>query len=395
MRPLQEFVATEAAGGVLLLAATAAALLWANVPDGAYASFWDRHLDVPTLHLTLREWVNDALMALFFFVAGMELKRELVRGELSERRRAALPVIAAVGGMVVPALVYLSFNAGTDTARGWGVPMATDIAFVVGVLALLGPRVPLALKVFVLALAIADDIGAIVVIALFYTDDLAPGWLAAAAAVVSLVAVLPREPRWTLAAYCALGLAAWYFTHESGVHATMAGVAMGLAVPVSAGRSRNEAEGSSAVYRLEHLLHPWTSFVIVPMFALANASIDVDAGLLRDAGSSRVTAGVALGLMFGKPVGITLFSLAAVRLGAGSLPGAVRWIQLVGASMVAGIGFTVSIFIAGLALDSPLAVEEAKIGVFGGSAFIAVAGYALLRSASTYRNAKDADGEAN
>jgi NhaA family Na+:H+ antiporter len=238
LRPLQEFLQTESAGGILLLAAAAIALVWANIPGSSYADVWSRELgrDVGALHLelTLGQWVSDGLMAIFFFVVGAEIKRELVQGELSERRQAALPVAAALGGMVVPAAIFLLLNPSSPERDGWGIPMATDIAFAVGVMALLGPRVPVALKVFLLALAIVDDLGAIAVIAIFYTDNIDWGWLVVAAALFAVVALLPRAGVRSLAAYSIAAVLAWVAVHESGVHATIAGVVLGLLVPVLA-----------------------------------------------------------------------------------------------------------------------------------------------------------------
>jgi len=379
VRPLQEFLATETAGGALLLAAAAAAIVWANAPFGdTYFDFWAARLNIDLGAVAIDEalvsWVNDALMAVFFFVVGLEIKRELTRGELAERRKAALPAIAAVGGMLAPALIFLAINLGGDGERGWGIPMATDIAFAVGVLTLAGARVPLSLKVFLLALAIVDDLGAIAVIALFYTDDLALPWLAAAIALFAMTYVLARLGVRHIFIFAAIGLVAWLAVYESGIHATIAGVMMGLLIP--SGDSGGEA---SVLMRLEHVLHPWTSFVIVPIFALANAGIVLDGGIVRDAASSPVSLGVALGLMLGKPIGIVLFAFAAVKLGVASLPDGVRWPQVAAVGMVAGIGFTVSLFIAPLAFSDTGLVDEAKLGVLAGSMLIGIAGLVALR----------------
>jgi len=379
VRPLQEFLATETAGGALLLAAAAAAIAWANAPFGdTYFDFWAARLNIDLGAVAIDEalvsWVNDALMAVFFFVVGLEIKRELTRGELAERRKAALPAIAAVGGMLAPALIFLAINLGGDGERGWGIPMATDIAFAVGVLTLAGARVPLSLKVFLLALAIVDDLGAIAVIALFYTDDLALPWLAAAIALFAMTYVLARLGVRHIFIFAAIGLVAWLAVYESGIHATIAGVMMGLLIP--SGDSGGEA---SVLMRLEHVLHPWTSFVIVPIFALANAGIVLDGGIVRDAASSPVSLGVALGLMLGKPIGIVLFAFAAVKLGVASLPDGVRWPQVAAVGMVAGIGFTVSLFIAPLAFSDTGLVDEAKLGVLAGSMLIGIAGLVALR----------------
>jgi len=389
VRPLQEFLNTETLGGLVLLAATAVALVWANVAADSYRDVWTRHAggEVAALHLdlSLRAWVNDALMAVFFFVVGLEIKRELVRGELASPRRAALPMAAAIGGMAAPAGLYLALNAGERGEHGWGIPMATDIAFAVGVLALLGPRVPLALKVFLLGLAIVDDIGAIIVIAVAYTGDLDPWWLGGAALIIAGVAVSARAGVRVWWAYLPLGVAAWIAVHESGVHATIAGVAMGLAMPLQARRDGQTAleEGETPVVeRLEHLLHPWTSFAIVPLFALANAGVELGGGAIRDAVSSRVALGAALGLAIGKPAGILLAAFVALRLRVAELPEGVTWSRLGAVSLVAGIGFTVSLFITGLAFDDAALRDEATLGVLGGSALMGALGLVALARAT-------------
>lgn len=377
-RPLREFVRTEAAGGVLLLAATAAALLWANLAGTSYGQVWSRHVDVLVVDEPLRAWVNDALMALFFYVIGLEIKRELFEGELADPRRAALPVAAAIGGMAAPALIYAAFNATGDGARGWGIPMATDIAFAVGVLALAGPRVPPPLKIFLLALAIVDDIGAIAVIAIFYTSGIELGWLAlAAGGVIAAFALRWRGPRWTLA-LIPLGILTWYAAHRAGVHPTIAGVAMGLATPLAAAAASGRP-GRRVLDDLEHRLHPWTSFGILPVFALANAGVPLDLASLRDASHSPVAAGVTLGLLAGKPLGIVLAAFMATRLRIATLPRGVSWPQLTAAAVVAGIGFTVSLFVTTLAFPEPALVDDARIGVFAASAVAALAGYVALR----------------
>ncbi|MEX2247430.1 MAG: Na+/H+ antiporter NhaA [Dehalococcoidia bacterium] len=380
VRPLQEFLSTETLGGVLLLAAAAVALAWVNIASDSYTDFWGRHasIDLPGLRIeeSLREWVNDGLMAVFFFVVGLEIKRELLEGELADRRRATLPAVAALGGMVVPACIYLAFNAGESGSRGWGIPMATDIAFAVGVLALLGRRVPLALKVFLLALAIVDDLGAIAVIAIFYTEELSYGWLAAAAGLFALTAAFSRLGVRNVLVYAAVGVVAWVAVLESGVHATIAGVVMGLLTPT---RPHIEGSEESVLGRLEHTLHPWTSFGVIPVFALANAGVELGGDAIADAVRSRVTVGVLLGLAVGKPAGILLFSWLAVRAGLAALPARTGWAQVAAASMIAGIGFTVSLFIAELAFSDAALVDDAKIGIFAGSALIGAAGFVLMR----------------
>ena len=425
VRPLQEFLATEASGGVLLLAAAVAALAWVNAPFGStYDEFWGAHvrlaLNVVTIDLSLREWVNDALMALFFYVVGLEIKRELLEGELAGARRAALPAAAALGGMATPALIYLAWNAGRAGEHGWGIPMATDIAFAVGVVALVGPRVPNSLKVFLLALAIVDDLGAIVVIAIFYSDGIAFGWLAGAAGIFALVAALGWLRVRSVSVYLALGAFAWLAVFESGVHATIAGVALGLLTPMrplvdgdrfspatqaligeyERARAEGNREGMElataalgdiedlaresqpVLDRIEHALHPWTSYGVLPIFALANAGIALDAGSFGDAVRSPVSAGAALGLIIGKPAGILAFAWAATRLRIATLPGDVRWAQMAEVGVIAGIGFTVSLFISGLAWPDAKLVADAKMGILAASLVMGVAGYALLRLAT-------------
>ena len=413
-RPLAQFLRVEAAGGVLLAVAAAVALVWANSPWRAgYEALWATPVDISvgSFHLTedLHGVVNDGLMAIFFFVVGLEIKREWTVGELRDRRQAALPAMAALGGMVVPALIYLAFNTGGPEGRGWGIPMATDIAFAVGVMALLGRRVPPPLKVFLLTLAIVDDLGAIVVIAVVYSDDLAPRYLLAAAAVVAAVAVLRRLHVTYPPIFVAAGVGLWLCLHESGVHATIAGVVMGLLTPavalqpdlqtqavVDALENRDELtveevrataaaiKGSvSIAERVGELLHPWSSYVIVPLFALANAGIV----LQRDAltGATSVFAGVGLGLIVGKCVGVTGFAWLTIRLGVAQLPRGVVWGQFVGAAVLAGIGFTVSLFITELAFTDDDLVAAAKLGILVASILAAVIGALVLVSAGRRR----------
>jgi NhaA family Na+:H+ antiporter len=371
-RPLREFLATESSGGIVLLAATIAALLWANLFGGSYDSFWSTRLDIGFISEDVRHWVNDALMTLFFFVVGLEIKRELVSGELKDPRKAMLPVVAAAGGMIGPALIYLALNAGGPGQEGWGIPMATDIAFAVGVLALLGDRVPSGLKVFLLTLAIADDIGAIVVIALFYSSGLDLGWLLAAAGLIPAIVLLLRlRVRW-VPLYAVIAIAVWFATFESGIHATIAGVVLGLLTP---------ARDSSAAERLGRALHPWSSFVVIPVFALANAGLNLSGDAIGDAFTSTVAIGVAAGLVVGKIVGVSLAALAATRLGVARLPEGVSWRHILGGGAVAGIGFTVSLFITDLAFSNPAFVAEAKVGILGASVGAGIIGALILTTA--------------
>ena len=412
-RPMVRFLAIEASGGILLMVATLVALVWANSPwSGSYYDFWhtEVHLafgDVVSLDqdghsLTLVGFVNDVLMAVFFFVVGLEIKREMVTGELRRPRAAMLPVAAALGGMVVPALIFLAFNRSGAASTGWGIPMATDIAFAVGVVSLLGRRVPTSLKVFLLSLAIVDDIGAILVIAVFYTSDLAMDWLFLGVATTVAVATLTRLKVWYTPFYILLGSVLWYAMFRSGVHTTIAGVAMGLLAPARPLLDRavmppiefdqldaedlREAkfrlnESVSVASRLEHRLHPVTGFVIIPVFALANAGVDISWESLSNAMTSGITLGVAFGLVVGKVVGVSSFSFLALRLGLAVLPAGTTRRHIVGISAIAGIGFTVSLFVTGLAFDAVALQDEAKIGILGASIVAAVVGVMILLGA--------------
>jgi Na+:H+ antiporter, NhaA family len=360
--PFRDFVRLEAAGGLVLLAATTAALAWANSP-------W--RMGYEHLADNVHAVVNDGLMTIFFFVVGLEIKRELVAGELRDRRVATLPAAAALGGMVAPALIYTLLNAGGAGAAGWGIPMATDIAFAVGVLALFGRRIPSGLKVFLLSLAVADDVGAIAVIAVFYTSDLHLGWLAAAGAALALVAGLRRSGASHPAVHVVVGAAVWFAALESGVHPTIAGVALGLLTPAGPGTER-----------LEEALHPWTSFVVVPVFALANAGIHLGGGSLGQSLGTSIGRGILVGLLAGKVLGITTATWLVVRLKLARLPDGVRWPQLVGVSTLAGIGFTVSLFITGLAFPDQTRQSAAKLAVLIASTLAAVLGSAFLWAAS-------------
>ncbi|MBA3309052.1 MAG: Na+/H+ antiporter NhaA [Nocardioidaceae bacterium] len=406
-QPFARFLRIEAAGGILLVAATIAALVWANSPwQASYESFWSTNVQLEfgsyVFEEDLAHLVNDLLMALFFFVVGMEIKRELVVGELRDRRAVALPAMAALGGMIVPASIYLAINAGGDGADGWGIPMATDIAFALGVLALLGSRVPGSVKVLLLTLAIVDDIGAIVVIAVFYTDDLNAGLLLVGLALAVLVAVMHRVDVIYPPLLVIAGLVLWLAVYESGVHATIAGVIMGLLTPARPLQTELEAEeivdvlegrpdlcaddvrvtstlikGSvSACDRLIESLHPWTSYVIVPIFALANAGIILSADAISS--PSAVLTGVGVALVVGKLAGVVGFSWLAVRLGLARLPAGTRWGHVIGIGAVAGIGFTVSLFITGLAFESDALQDDAKIGTLVASIVAAAVGALIL-----------------
>ncbi len=428
VRPFQDFAHKESSGGILLIAATVVALVWANSPWGeSYAAVWQTQLTVGlgdfslTKDLTL--WINDGLMAIFFLVVGLEIKREVLVGELSSLRRAALPIAAAVGGAVVPALIYVAFNAGTEGAVGWGIPMATDIAFALGVLALLGERAPITLKVFLTALAIVDDIVAVMVIALFYTADLSWSALAVGGGfLMALVAASLIGVDRTLV-YALLGIGLWLALLKSGIHATIAGVLLAMTVPAKSfinpgeflerGRyvlDRFERAGergedvlcneerqaalhalNTATHRLEpplqemeHALHPWVVFAIMPLFALANAGVllggDFAATLLNP-----VSLGIVAGLVVGKQLGVTLFVWLAVKSGLSEMPEGITWRHVYGASWLAGIGFTMSLFISGLAFGDSELVEVAKMGILAASLIAGVVGWAILRGASSPR----------
>jgi NhaA family Na+:H+ antiporter len=374
------FIHHEAAGGMVLLAAAIAALLVANTP---LAWLYDQFLDTPVavrvgplaLDKPLLLWINDGLMAVFFFLIGLEIKRELLRGELSTIGQAMLPAIAAIGGMVVPAAIYASLNAGDAVAlRGWAIPSATDIAFAVGVLALLGDRVPASLKIFLLALAILDDLGAILIIAAFYTSDLY--WLALllAAAGVALLWLLNAGGVTRFAPYLLTGIFIWVCVLKSGVHATLAGVIVGLAIPLT----NDTPDRPSLLEQLEESLHPWVAFGVVPLFAFANAGVSLQ-GLSLARVLDAVPLGIALGLFIGKPVGIFCATWAAVRAGLAPQPQGARWVQVLGVVMLGGIGFTMSLFIGMLAFSDSTHATQLRLGVLFGSLLSAMAGYAVLR----------------
>lgn len=416
-RPLTRFLQIESASGVVLLVCTVVALVLANSPfAGAYAKFWHSpvFLEVGTFRLggELGHFVvNDVLMTIFFFVVGLEIKREIVAGELRDARKAALPIAAALGGMLVPAAIYMGLQAkqfGAPPFRGWGVPMATDIAFVVGIMALFGKRLPFGLKIMLLSLAIADDIGAVVVIAVFYSGGL--NWLALALAACGfgLVYLLNRLGVRPITVYVLVGAGVWLAVYKSGVHPTIAGVLLGLLTPPSAWVGREALrlsvvdlaariedvhtdpdagelqtvafaarESVSPLERLETGLHPWVGFVIMPLFALANAGVEIELSAITES----VSVATALALFLGKPVGVVLFSFLAVRFGIAKLPQGVTWPMLLGGGFLAGIGFTMSLFVAGLAFPidlHPRLLTDAKIGIILGSLCSAVAGVAIL-----------------
>tara|TARA_B100000700_G_scaffold330119_1_gene454772 strand:- start:856 stop:2232 length:1377 start_codon:yes stop_codon:yes gene_type:complete len=417
-KPVRRFLHVEASGGFVLLFAAVAALIWANSPwSDSYYNFWhtDFELVIGSYHmggeshqLTLETLVNDALMVIFFFVVGLEIKRELVSGQLKDPKAAALPVIAAIGGMVFPAVVYLAFNASGDASSGWGIPMATDIAFAVGVISLLGKRIGRPLKVFLLSLAIADDIGAIVIIAIFYTSDLSMSWFIAALVIMGIIILMRRLHIWYIPIYIVLGTALWLATFESGVHATIAGVVLGLATPAKPQQTKEEGLAAlewlrdkgeniypvdvrltamelresrvSVAERIESALHPISSFIIIPIFALANAGVNMGDGLLQDAATSPVTWGIGLGLIIGKIFGITFMTWLGMKLPFTSSPTGLNFLSLLGLAATAGIGFTVSLFITNLAFDDMTIINESKIGILFASVLAGILGLLLLRA---------------
>jgi NhaA family Na+:H+ antiporter len=420
-KPFQEFAKLEASGGILLIACTVAALIWANSPWAAsYFSLWHTKLTFGFAGQQLSEelhfWINDGLMAIFFLLVGLEIKREALVGELASLQKAALPIVAALGGMLVPATFYFLFNRVGPGAAGWGVPMATDIAFALGVLALLGDRVPASLKIFLAALAIADDIGAVLVIAFFYTAEIS--WISLAIAgafFVALIAMNRIGARHPLI-YAVLGLGLWLAFLQSGIHATVAGVLLALTIParqrinadgflarsekildefrradetgdpIQAGAMRSTAlsllaedcqHAESPMLRFEHALVPWVKHIIMPIFALANAGVIFGGDALTTL-VSPISVGVICGLALGKPIGIVGFSWLAIRLQVASLPGGVVWRQVIGVGVLGGIGFTMSLFIADLAFISASELETAKVGILAASVAAGITGALIL-----------------
>jgi len=374
---LREFLSGEAAGGVMLMGAAVLALVLANSPA---APLYFGVLNAHVLGLSILHWINDALMALFFLLVGLEIKREMLEGELSTWRQRALPGIAALGGVLVPALIYTSLNASTPgTLRGWAIPSATDIAFALGVLSLLRHRVPVSLKIFLTALAILDDLAAIVIIALAYTSDLNLVTLALAGATLVAIGTLNWLGVQRLWPYLALGTILWFLVFKSGVHATLAGVALAVAIPLNSGRRRSRS-GVSALVRLEHALQPWVAFLVVPIFGLANAGVALT-GVGISSLLEPVPLGAAFGLFLGKQIGVSIFAWAAIRAKLAELPANASWGQFYGVAVLCGIGFTMSLFIGLLAFPTAPELQDAvKIGVLLGSVLSASLGAVLLWS---------------
>ena len=419
------FMEVEAAGGIVLVIAAAVALIWANVDIGSYDSFWHAHIKLDlaiwSFDQSLQHVVNDVLMVVFFLVVGAEIKREVTHGELRDPRQAALPIFAALGGMLVPAAVYAALNAGGEGSSGWGIPVATDIAFALGVLALVGKGVPVQLKVFLLTLAVADDVGGILIIAIFYSDSIQYEWLLGMVGAVAFLLLLKQFGFRHFGIHAIGGVFLWLTLWEAGVHATLAGVILGLIVPANAlydreGSSRRldyllqrlrhieddpdpsvreedahdalrnirhvAHEGLSPLEHLEEAMAPISAFIVVPVFALANAGIHITGDSIDAALSSNIAWGIFLGLLLGKFVGIVAASALAVRLGIAFKPQQLRWPHLAGAALLAGIGFTVAIFIANLSFEAGQTdlLEAAKIGIFAASIVAAVLGFAILRA---------------
>lgn len=413
--PLRAALSSPTAGAGVMLLATVIALLWANSPWAqSYESFWSTELAIRVagaeLSLDLQHWVNDGLMVFFFFVVGLEVKRELAMGELTDRSRAAVPLAAALAGLAVPAAVYLAVNPGGPAAQAWGVVISTDTAFLLGVLALVGPACPASLRVFLLTLAVADDVGALLIIAAFYTENLSIGPLLLAGAGVGVMVLLRYLHVWRGPAYFVLAVLIWVATHESGVHPTIAGVVLALLAPAYPPR-RHEVEHAarltrafrqspnpdfaraarlsidrsvSSNERLHRLYEPWSSYVIVPIFALANAGVAVTADSIAAAVRSPVTIGIVLGLVAGKLLGITLGTFGAVGLRLGRLAPGVTGGQVVGGAALSGLGFTISLFIVDLALDDPALADQARLGVLAASLVAALLGWTLFRAADRF-----------
>lgn len=417
-KPVQEFLTLQVASGILLFACATIALVWFNSAwSHTYEQFWQTEVSFgfgsTSISKSLLHWINDGLMVIFFFVVGLEIKREILIGELSSFRKAMLPIVAAIGGMLVPAMIYITFTRGTEMASGWGIPMATDIAFSLGVLTLLGKRIPIQLKIFLTAFAIVDDIGAVIVIAMFYASSILWSHLAVAGVILLLLAGLNWMGVRHSLVYALLGLLLWLAFLSSGIHATVAGVLLAMTIPA---RSRLDKRGfmdksqsiltgledgdgeqshharvremsqacedfEAPTQRFEHSLHPWVIFVIMPVFALANAGVafsESPAALV----SNPLAIGIVLGLVIGKQIGITLFSWGAVRSGLASLPASVTWRHIYGVSWLGGIGFTMSLFIAGLAFGSSRLMDISKIAIYVGSLAAGVGGVIILWRAS-------------
>lgn len=398
---IHEFLKLEAAGGIILLVVAIVAMIIANSPlAGWYAAFLDTPVQVRVGQLNIDKplllWINDGLMAIFFLLVGLEVKREVLEGQFSDRAQIVLPGIAAIGGMAIPALIYVAINWGNGVAlNGWAIPAATDIAFALGILSLFGNRVPTALKLFLLTIAIVDDLGAIVIIAIFYSSDLSFTALALAGGALIANFALNRFRVTRIAAYVVMGIVLWVFVLKSGVHATLAGVAVALAVPL---RAKNE-EGQSPLHHLEHGLHPWVAYAILPLFAFANAGVSL-AGVSLDTLLKPVPLGIIAGLLIGKQLGVFGFSWVAIKLGLAKRPPGTSWLDIYGVAALCGIGFTMSLFIIGLAFEhlgpntpnsQELGFSAGRLGIIAGSLLSGLWGYILI-SLSSRRRKPDAEG---
>lgn len=376
IHPFRQFLQTEQASGVILIACTLFSLIIANTQLGqAYQQFWNQSVGFNWWMISLKEsvlyWVNDGLMTIFFLVVGLEIKRELLVGELSTPKKATLPLLAALGGMLIPALIYSIFNNNTPTAKGWGIPMATDIAFALGILSLLGKRVPLSLKVFLTALAVVDDLGAILVIAACYSRQIHWAYLGAALSIFILLQLFKRFQVTTIGIYIGIGILLWYCMLHSGVHAAISGVLLAITIPIK------PAHSTSPLHILEHRLHPFSAFLIMPLFALANTAIAIDLNLWESY-LQPLSYGIIFGLLIGKPLGIVGFSYLFNRIGIVHLPPGISWRKIIGIGFLGGIGFTMSIFVALLAFDTALLQTSAKIAVLTASILAGAFGYFLL-----------------
>lgn len=375
----QEFFQSEKSGGLLLMFATSIALLSANSYfSEQYLQFWDKVL----FGYTVQFWINDALMTIFFLLVGLEIEREIIVGELSDIKDAILPIFAAAGGMLVPAAIYFLCNFNTGDLNGFGIPMATDIAFSLGILSLMGNRVPLVLKIFLTALAIIDDMGAILIIALFYSDGVALNYIIAAIALIAFMIFLRRKVTNLIWPYLILGVVLWYFLHESGIHATISGVILAFLIPF------NKKNDESPSYRLQHLLHKPVALFILPVFALANTNINLDGSSFEHL-MEPMAIGIILGLFIGKPLGILLFSFIAVKLKLSQLPDSIRWTHIIGLGWLAGIGFTMSIFISLLAFNDNEQITLAKLATLLASLLSAIIGFIILNNTLTIDRTKN------
>ncbi|MBD1432166.1 Na+/H+ antiporter NhaA [Sphingobacterium sp. DN00404] len=380
LKPLKDFLDSSTGGGILLFICLILSLIIANSPlSEAFDNLLGTHLGFETTNIHLRysvaDWINDGLMVIFFLLVGLEIKRELVEGELASPRQAALPILAAIGGALVPALVYTLFNAGTETHHGWGIPMATDIAFALAVISMLGKRVPVSLKVFLAALAIVDDLLAILVIAIFYSTELHFTYLLYAAAILLLLVAFNRFGVKNLWIYLFSGIFIWYFIHHSGIHATIAGVLVAMTIPT------NDTDVESPLEKLEHAIAKPVNFIIVPLFAIANTAITFQSEMIGGL-TSPMGLGIMIGLFVGKTVGIFSTSFLCIKSGLAQLPDKATWAHIAGVGMLGGIGFTMSIFVSLLSFSDPLHVEEAKLAVLVGSLLSGLCGYFFLKALS-------------